>query len=145
MRRCVICKQEKDESEYNKKSNSKDGLQIHCRECNRAKSRDYYQANQEKHKTVAVERKKKVIAENRKLVFDHYLANPCVDCGETDPVVLELDHLRDKDMPVSQAAHRGWSKKRLLDEIAKCEVRCANCHRRKTAKDQGWYKNLLGS
>jgi len=143
MRRCVICKQEKEEDCFNKKSNRKDGLQIHCKDCSREKSRNYYYSNQEKHKAITSERKKKVIAQNRKLVYEHYLANPCVDCGESDPVVLELDHLRDKDMAVSQAAASGWSKQRLLDEIAKCEVRCANCHRRKTAKDQGWYKDLI--
>lgn len=145
MRKCAICKQEKDESEYNKKNNRKDGLQVHCRECNRQRSSCYYHSNQPKHKATTYERKKKVVAENRKLVYDHYLTHPCVDCGETDPLVLELDHTRDKDMAVSQAAHRGWSKKRLLEEIAKCVVRCANCHRRKTAKDQGWYKDFLGA
>jgi hypothetical protein len=28
----------------------------------------------------------------------------------------------------------------VKNEIEKCDVRCANCHRRKTAKDFNWYK-----
>lgn len=33
----------------------------------------------------------------------------------------------------------------LKTEIEKCEVRCANCHRRKTARDLGWRQNWAGS
>jgi hypothetical protein len=144
MKNCVICKQEKNLSDFNKKNNSKDGLQPHCKECSRQKSRDYYQSNLDKHKKITTARKKKVIDENRKILYEHYLNNPCIDCGEKDPMVLELDHLHDKDRAVSQAVGRGWCKQRVLDEMAKCVVRCANCHRRKTARDQGWYKDFLG-
>jgi hypothetical protein len=144
MRKCAICKVEKDESEYNKKSNRKDGLQVHCRECNRQRSRNYYKNNHDKQLKEVYKRKRRVINEHRKFLFDFYKKNPCVDCGETDPLVLELDHQRDKIMEVSRMISGGWSKQKVLDEIAKCEVRCANCHRRKTAKDQGWYKDFVG-
>lgn len=60
-----------------------------------------------------------------------------MDCGEKDPIVLEFDHQRDKVLEVSIAIHRGWSEKKLLAEIEKCEVRCANCHVRKTYKERG--------
>jgi hypothetical protein len=67
----------------------------------------------------------------------------CSDCGEMDPVVLELDHLdpSTKDAKLRRGSkwgrHQtmsalGW--KRLFTEVEKCEVVCANCHRRRTAK-----------
>ena len=62
-------------------------------------------------------------------------------CNENDPIVLEFDHLRDKRMNVAKLIQGGYPEKTILLEIEKCEVRCANCHRRKTAKDQGWWKN----
>lgn len=65
--------------------------------------------------------------------------HPCVDCGEPDPVVLEFDHLDNKVMSIARARSHGWSIERLKTEIAKCEVRCANCHRKKTAIQFGWY------
>src|SRR4051794_36986150 len=64
------------------------------------------------------------------------------DCGETDPVVLEFDHLRDKEFDIASGIHyHAWSK--VLAEIAKCEVVCANCHRRRTARRRGALRLIL--
>ena len=65
---------------------------------------------------------------------DEYLAsNPCVDCGEPDSIVLEFDHIvGEKDGNISDMIHKGFSMARIQKEISKCEVRCANCHRRAT-------------
>ena len=52
----------------------------------------------------------------------------CVDCGYADGRALDYDHVRgDKYRDVSQLTGSNWNT--ILDEIAKCEVRCANCHR----------------
>ena len=143
MKKCSNCKIEKEDSEFGFKNKASGRLQPFCKTCNKVKSKEYYNSNREEHKKETIKRKKKVIFENRKLLYDHYSSHPCIDCGEKDPMVLELDHIKDKDMAVSKAVGRGWSKERVLAEIAKCEVRCANCHRRKTAKQQGWYKDFL--
>lgn len=69
-------------------------------------------------------------------------AHPCVDCGESDPVVLEFDHVRgEKCHNIGHMLADGKSWTRISGEIEKCEVRCANCHKRVTAKTFGWYKN----
>jgi len=60
--------------------------------------------------------------------------------GESDPVVLEFHHLGDKDDEVSRLMGRGASLEALMREIKKCSVVCANCHRRITAEEPGWYK-----
>jgi hypothetical protein len=145
MKQCSICKEEKSLDLFNKNKTKKDGYQTMCKPCSQARSRKYYKDNHDKQLKEVYKRKRKVVKEHRHFLFDFYKNNPCVDCGETDPIVLELDHQRDKVMEVSRMVNNGWSKNKVLDEIAKCEVRCANCHRRKTAKDQGWYKDILGS
>lgn len=69
--------------------------------------------------------------------------NPCVDCGESDPVVLEFDHVRgEKLASISQLLRstRSWAV--VEAEMAKCEVRCANCHRRVTAKRGGFFSKF---
>src|SRR3546814_8016324 len=88
--------------------------QSYCRECNRA----YHCANWDRHMGQIRARTKRRIAAARKLVLDHRRDHPCVDCGETDPVVLEFDHRRDKVGNVSAMVHSNelW---RLVDEIEK--------------------------
>jgi len=74
----------------------------------------------------------------------YYKAHPCVDCGESRPEVLELDHVRgEKFNDISTMITRRYAWTTILSEIAKCEVRCANCHRLRTARTFGWYEGLL--
>jgi len=77
---------------------------------------------------------------NRELLYEYLLSHPCVDCGERDPIVLDFDHLRDKKYRVANIVATGCSWERIVLEIEKCAVRCANCHRRKTAKDLNYFK-----
>lgn len=77
----------------------------------------------------------------RALVWEYLALHPCIDCGEADPVVLEFDHREPeaKYKGVSLLIQHGVSVATLFKEIEKCDVRCANCHRRKTAKQFGWH------
>jgi len=60
--------------------------------------------------------------------------HPCVDCGISDPLVLEFDHVSGmKRASVSQLTRQALPTKTIDEEIGKCQVRCANCHRRRTA------------
>ena len=103
----------------------------------REASRRHYERNRDHVIAKAKETSKIVRARIRAHITAHLKANPCVDCGETDAIVLEFDHLHSKDFNISDAARKGVSIKKLNDEIAKCEVRCSNCHRRKTYERSG--------
>ena len=142
MKKCSICKQLFDLSSFNKKKSSKDGLQTACRQCNREKSRRYYAENKNLHKQKVFEYNKKYKLEAKKFIYNFLLENPCIECGESDPCALDFDHISDKEINISSAVTRGWSIERISKEIEKCIVRCANCHRKKTAKDFNWYKDL---
>jgi hypothetical protein len=77
----------------------------------------------------------------REYAWEYLSTHPCVDCGETDPAVLEFDHVYgEKNQDVSVLIGRGSSLEALKREIALCEARCANCHRRKTAKERGFFR-----
>ena len=81
--------------------------------------------------------------EARQFIYDYKSANPCVDCGESDVVVLTLDHVRGvKSGNISDLVRVGASIALLKKELLKCEVRCCNCHARRTALQFGWYKDM---
>lgn len=139
---CSICKQEKLLSEFNKNKTRSDGLQTFCRDCNKEKSKDYYKLNKEYHKEQILKNKERYILTAKEFIFEYLKEHPCVDCNEKDTIVLEFDHItNDKYKNISDMVHNGTSINAIKIEIEKCEVRCANCHRRKTAKQFGWSIN----
>lgn len=81
-------------------------------------------------------RKRVLVLERNEYLVGFLREHPCVDCGESDPVVLEFDHLGEKKFSISKGLQeRNWQS--VLDEMAKCDVVCANCHRRRTSQRAG--------
>lgn len=79
----------------------------------------------------------------RKYVFEYLKNNPCIDCGEKEPCCLDFDHVKGtKYKTICKMVQGCYSIEKVHKEISKCEVRCANCHRKKTARDFKWYKDL---
>jgi hypothetical protein len=113
-----------------------------CRPCGKAHGREHYLANRQRYLDQARENKQRLALERTACLVEYFLEHPCRDSGETDPMVLEFDHLRDKSFNIGAALpHRNWAS--VLAEIEKCEVVCANCHRRRTARERGWVRAVL--
>jgi hypothetical protein len=111
-----------------------------CKSCFVEYKRVWYERNGDRHRAHVKERRALAEDENQRRMWEYLATHPCVDCGERDPVVLHFDHQRDKRRDVSFMCSSGWAWSTILEEIAKCEVRCANCHARKTARDRGMYE-----
>lgn len=105
----------------------------------RAAQRRHYEANKERVKARARAHSDQMRRRVRAWLLDYLRHHPCVDCGETNPIVLEFDHTdrSEKHFNIGEAASRRMSLRRVQAEVEKCEVRCANCHRRKTYKEEG--------
>jgi hypothetical protein len=100
-----------------------------------AASRKYYEKHKDKAKAAAREWNKQQYKLIKGYVEQYKREHPCVDCGEGDPIVLDFDHVRGvKRFSVANAARGKHAMSTVIEEIAKCEVRCANCHRRVTHK-----------
>ena len=109
-------------------------------------------ANRRRYAERSQQMKERLRAFNKRLkddkaekVFDYLREHPCVDCGEADPVVLEFDH-RDaatRTLYVAQMIERRYAWAKIQAEIEKCDVRWANCHRRKTSRQFGHRRSLL--
>lgn len=135
LKACSTCKKVKPLDAFNRRSTAKDGRQWACRDCNR----EYHLLNWDRHMDRIRARKASLRRLNREQIWAYLCAHPCVDCGLADPVVLEFDHLGDKKGDVGRMRyHYEW--KTVLAEIRKCEVVCANCHRRRTYQRAGSWR-----
>jgi hypothetical protein len=134
MKRCSMCGQVKPLEEFHRNRTKKDGLQLRCRTCNIETNKRWYRENPDVRERRMDEQARVLRRTRHREIWAYLCEHPCVDCGESDPIVLEFDHLRDKVANISKLASTKRPWKVILEEIAKCEVVCANCHRRRTAE-----------
>jgi hypothetical protein len=125
MRTCSTCKNEYEN--YGQRCSL-------CRPCKRAYDKQWY-AKQSK----ASKRRKQDLQNIRRettrdWVRDYRKNKGCKDCGTDDFRVLEFDHLpeHEKEFNVADGVAIGYGKEKILKEMEKCEVVCANCHRIRT-------------
>ena len=141
-KRCSMCQQWKPLTEFHRNRSRRDGRQNLCKPCNIARNQRWYREHPEVRWARMDEYNRRRKRKLQELLLAYLEDHPCVDCGESDPIVLDFDHLRDKVANVSLMVlrKRPWSV--ILEEIAKCDVRCANCHRRRTAATMRTYRYL---
>jgi hypothetical protein len=142
MRKCGRCKSRKPVDDFAWRRKAREQRDNYCRPCRAEYKQEHYAANRQRYIDSAQRRRRAVVAERIEFLVAYLREHPCVDCGETDPVVLEFDHLRDKKFSIA----KGWRDhewQSVLDEMAKCEVVCANCHRRRTARRGGFIRAVV--
>jgi len=134
---CSRCGKKKRLSSFHINVTRKDGHQGFCKECSKEIRNNYYHKNKKKEKIAAKQR----IIDNRKKLIKFFEGKKCVDCGEDNLICLEFDHIKGKKRAdVARLLGGGWSFKSILKEIEKCEIVCANCHMKRTAKTFNWLK-----
>jgi hypothetical protein len=142
---CPRCQLEKPVTEFGIRSLDAPRPGAYCRPCQREYSRRHYQCNSTQHNQRRRANQKRYLRRNREMMNELLKSAECIDCGETDPVVLEFDHVRGKKKNnISDLVRNAFGWKRISDEISKCEIRCANCHRRRTAERFWRDKRLTG-
>lgn len=136
---CRKCKKEKLLTDFHQKTESKDGRGTMCKNCYIPYRRNIYLKNYKYERKRNNDRKKYLLD----LVIKIKIEEGCVDCGIKDSRILDFDHVdkNNKIASVCKLVNSGTSEQKILDEIKKCEVRCANCHRIKTAIDFNYRSN----
>jgi hypothetical protein len=142
MKRCGRCGRIKPLADFAWRRKAKDQRHNYCRPCHSAYHREHYLANRQRYIDQAAAQKKRARLERTLYLLEFFESHPCIDCGEGDPVVLEFDHLEDKLFNISTKLIT-YSWERIVAEIDKCEVVCANCHRRRTARRRGALRAVL--
>ena len=132
MKRCYTCQQEKPLDDFPVRRKRGGGHHARCRSCMTAAIKKWKAENPGHER----ERQMRRRLSRRTILLEHLVAHPCVDCGIRDLVVLEFDHIAErgpKSFAIAEFAGN-YGTQTVIDEISKCEIRCANCHRRKTAQ-----------
>ncbi len=113
---CPKCKLSKLISEFGLNKTKYDGLQGNCKTCRNSYLKEWYQDNKILHKArVRVNddiRHKKI----KNTLSEYLLEHPCVDCGEKDIVVLQFDHMRDKEKEIGLMVSRKFAWNKILKD-----------------------------
>ncbi|MCY7347151.1 MAG: hypothetical protein LH614_13135 [Pyrinomonadaceae bacterium] len=141
---CTKCQIEKSRNLFSARKKSKDGLASWCRNCFQISWKQRYYENHRHYRDSHARSRNKLREEYARKVFEYLENHPCIMCGESDPIVLEFDH-RDRNDKIESVSvmTRNSSWERIEFEIQKCDVLCANCHRRKTAAQFGYKRHIF--
>jgi hypothetical protein len=131
VRRCGRCGNDLPLECFNR---LRDGVQWWCRPCFAA----YFRARGDMHRRQSRAAKRARQGRLRAHVLEYLREHPCVECSEADPIVLEFDHVAEKTADISALLTATATIATVDAEMARCEVVCANCHRRRTARRAGW-------
>jgi hypothetical protein len=132
---CPRCKRVLPLDAFNKSTAF--GLQGYCRECQSA----WYRDHRVQHIANVNANRSRYRGRNEEFIREFLLRHPCVDCGESDVTILEFDHVAPKLRMISEMRWGSATLEAIKSEIAKCEVRCVNCHARRTAMQFAWRKS----
>lgn len=130
MKVCTKCGLLKDESEFCKNKQTKDGLACHCKECNSKRALEHYYTVVKPNPDYINKRKKynQMRRIKRIKTLDDYKTQ-CVKCGESRPWVIAFHHIDPSEKSFNFAeSFRDVSEQRLAEEVNKCVCLCHNCH-----------------
>ena len=132
MRYCSKCAQNLDDACFNKNISRKTGLQVYCKECSKVVNNESYAKSETRRQRIKQNSADRVVA-MRKLV-NKAKSGGCIICDEKNTCALDFHHVRsNKAFDLGTGVnHFGTTK--LMEEINKCVVLCANCHRIETYK-----------
>jgi len=126
MKKCCHCKNVKPSEDFHKNKHHKDGLSSICKDCQHIYVNNHYKNN----KQYYIDKANKTTNNTRKWFKKYKNGLSCSNCKINHPAVLDFHHIADdKEYVVSQMIAHGKSKIKILEEIQKCIVLCANCHR----------------
>ena len=130
---CNKCNDEKEENQFNFRDKKSNIRHHNCKDCQKIIRKQSYQNNRQHYLEYEKINTPKRRKGNRRFITEFKTNKPCKDCNKIyPPYVMDFDHLRDKEFGLSKTLSYQWGKERVIREIEKCELVCANCHRERT-------------
>lgn len=137
MKICSKCGESKPTNEFNRKKGEL--RHSYCRACGQEMGKAHYHKNREVNAAKQNANKKVRMNAIKSYLRELKERTPCMDCGNTYPwFVMDFDHVNGKkSSEISLMVKNGLARWRILSEVTKCEVVCANCHRIRTFNRAG--------
>jgi len=138
-----MCGEKKPLAEFHKRAKARDGLCPWCKDCKTKAARKNYVRNRDKIRQQIKERRKGIST----FLNTYKEEKGCADCELSFPFyVLDFDH---RDPKIKSDWFRRKKKTKgyvssmkyfclnhgyntMITELAKCDVVCSNCHRKRT-------------
>lgn len=101
----------------------------------RLHQRRYQKEHYEKNKSYYLRKNNEYMRKVKQFIADYKTEHACMDCGNKfSACVMDFDHRdpKKKLINLAMASRKGWSIDRVIKEIEKCDLVCANCHRIRT-------------
>lgn len=123
-------------------------LHAQCKACYREHRKTYHKEHYQKYGNQYRERAKlrraKIKRTLQTALVTYLEDKTCEICNESDIRVLEFDHLDSttKRFGIAKAITDGMRWSDILQEIEHCQILCANCHKKRTAAQYGWFKAI---
>jgi hypothetical protein len=119
---CTECGTEKAIEEFGWRNKAKKIRHAKCKECKKRYWKQYYRESYRQYAEVNRQRKLKYVERNQKFIADYLGSHVCIDCGESDIVVLTFDHVKgQKKFNICDSGKTGYAIKTIEKEINKCE------------------------
>lgn len=124
---CSKCKQDLPEEKFAIDKQRKSGRSYRCKGCQKKLSKSHYEKNKDSYRQSNNRRMQKLWD----WLFSYKSTLKCERCGFSHPVALDFHHRNgeEKTDTIAQLLADTKNKEKVLEEIAKCDVLCANCHR----------------
>ena len=124
MKECRKCKETKSFDEFHQNTrNKKTGLSAWCKVCQKQNKKEHYQANRDQYIQNGLK--------GREWFLEYKKGLKCERCGFSHPAALDFHHIdpSTKSFRMSDINPCMKNREKMFEEIKKCEVLCANCHR----------------
>lgn len=145
MKTCYRCKRDLPLDQFYKNSTKPDGLTGYCKDCKRTYNSSHYQQTKDTYNPQRAATRLAQVEAVHDFLWDLLEVAECADCDLRDPIVMEFDHVRGvKKFNIANAKDKPLAK--VEEEIEKCDIVCANCHRRRTLSrmPSSWRHSRMG-
>jgi len=140
MKICSMCEKNKKLTDFNINKTKSSGYQSMCSDCNKEYQKKHYLENRDAYIKRKIDRRLAI----REWFSEFKSVLKCEICGEDHPSTFDFHHIDPsiKEMTVSKAVYEGYSISKIKKEIEKCQVFCANCHRKHHWEERNILKDI---